>query len=98
MVHFYVYYRIDPRQADDAEAAVRTMLARLAGRGGASIRLLQKCDEPMLWLEVHENIADAAAYAARLADEAARADLARFLVGPRRIECFGVPTEAQVTS
>jgi hypothetical protein len=84
----YVYYRLDPRHARDAEAPIRALIARLACRCAASAQLLKKRDEPLLWMEAYQGIADIAAFECeleRIADESA---VALFIDGARHVECF----------
>jgi hypothetical protein len=95
--HYYIYYRVSARNADEAETLVRSMQSRLACRSGIAGRLLKKRDEPLLWMEIYERVADAGRFE-RLLDQAVdEFDLAMFLDGPRLAECFlgdSVPTAA----
>lgn len=84
---FYVWYRAGLDEAA-AELAVRTMMARLGCRSGVSGRLLKKRDEPRLWMEVYEGVADVEAFEQTLAQALDEFDVEIFLDGPRRTECF----------
>lgn len=61
----YVYYRV--AQLAEARAAVREIQTRLAAETGIRGRLLQKQDEPALWMEIYEQVADVAGFEAVLA-------------------------------
>lgn len=89
MFHYYVYYRVDPRHAVEAEAAVNQLQFEIEAATGVRGRLLTKRDEPHLWMEVYENV-PGETFEARLARATERAGVARFLQAgsTRRIECF----------
>ena len=55
-VSCYVYYRIAPGQAVKAREAVAAALATLEERYGVVGRLLRGAEEPLLWMEVYENL------------------------------------------
>ncbi len=87
-LNYYIYYRVSPKNADEAEILVRSMQARLACRSGIGGRLLKKRDEPGLWMEVYEDVAEPERFE-RLLDQAVdEFDLAMLLDGPRHTECF----------
>ncbi len=88
VVHFYVYYRIAPCHAADAEAPIRAMLTRLACRFGVNTNLLKKCDEPLLWMEVYANVADTAGFERELDRAADEYDVSMLIDGQRHVECF----------
>ena len=77
-VSCYVYYRIAPEQAAAARKAVAAVLATLEERHGVIGRLLRGAEEPLLWMEVYENLRDA---------EGVLADLDR-LLGERGFGAF----------
>lgn len=82
-----VWYRVTDEGAD-TETVVRGMMARLACRTGITGRLMKKRGEPRLWMELYQGIADADAFASRLAQAADEYDVEMFVAGERRIECF----------
>jgi hypothetical protein len=86
--HYYIYYRVNEKDAGEAELLVRAMQARLACRSGVAGRLLKKRDEPGLWMEVYENVAEPERFERLLDQAAAEYDLAMFIDGPRKLECF----------
>jgi hypothetical protein len=87
---FYVYYRIDPQAAVRARVQVDTLLDRVHQRCGVRGRLLTKRGEPNLWMEVYENVVDAARFESALRAEAAALGLEALLLsgGERKVECF----------
>lgn len=88
MNHYYIYYRVSPKNAAEAETLVRSMQARLACRSGVGGRLLKKRDEPGLWMEIYEDVDEPERFE-RLLDQAVdEFDLAMFLDGQRHVECF----------
>lgn len=88
MFSVYVYYRLDPRHARDAEAPIRALISRLACRCAVSAHLLKKRDEPLLWMEAYEGIADIAAFERELERIADECDVTLFIDGTRHVECF----------
>ena len=67
-VHCYVYYRVDPARAAAARRTIAGVLATIEERVGVTGQLLQRRDEPMLWMEVYENVRDPARFEVTLAD------------------------------
>lgn len=88
MNHYYIYYRVSEKDADEAELLIRSMQARLACRSGVNGRLLKKRDEPGLWMEVYENVTDPQSFERLLKQAVDEFDIALFADSPRRQECF----------
>ena len=89
---YYIYYRVAPGTAAAARDRVRAAQADIATAMPVSARLLEKRDEPELWMEVYEGISDADGFERALTAAVQKHDLAR-LVRPgtaRKIECFVV--------
>ncbi len=88
--HFYVYYAVDPAAAAAARERLAPFLAAMREATGTPGRLLHRADEPLLWMEVFENVADREAFVSaleRLSGTHALADL----LAPgrtRHVECF----------
>ena len=61
----YIYYRV--AQPTEARAAIGEIQARLGAATGIRGRLLQKLDEPTLWMEIYEQVADVAGFETALA-------------------------------
>jgi hypothetical protein len=89
----YVYYRIDPALAAAAASAIETLLAMLAPHCATPPRHLTRCDDPDLWLEVYEGIADFASFTRRLAEAVHLLGYHRFIEGERHLESFCVPPQ-----
>ena len=88
MFNVYVYYRLDPRHADEAETLIRALMAQMTCRAGVTSQLLKKCDEPLLWMESYSGITDAENFLRELSSVADEYDVGIFLNGERHVECF----------
>lgn len=88
MNHYYIYYRINAKDAVEAETLVRSMMARLACRSGISGRLLKKRGEPGLWMEVYEDVSEPERFERQLDQAVDEFDVSMFIDGPRKSECF----------
>ena len=84
MVSCYVYYRVAPDRQPDADTAVRATIEQIRLRTGIAGRLMTKVDEPLLWMEVYEAIADETAFLAVMERCARHNAISRFLDGDRR--------------
>jgi hypothetical protein len=95
-VHCYVYYRVDPVRAAAARETIAAVLASLEERAGVTGRLLQRQDEPMLWMEVYESVHDPARFEVMLADLLDTHRFSQFLApgSTRKIERFVANTGA----
>lgn len=62
----------------------------LAAEGLPRGRLLRRCDEPTLWMEVYEPVADPPGAAGRIEALAEQLGFAQVLTagGSRKVECF----------
>ena len=88
MFSVYVYYRLDPRHADDAETPIRALMARVCGKCGVSAKLQKKRGEPLLWMESYEGIMDPETFSHELARAVEEYDVNVFIEGERHLECF----------
>jgi hypothetical protein len=95
-VHCYIYYRVDPARAADARETIAAVLASIEERAGVMGRLLQRQDEPMLWMEVYESIRDPARFEETLSDLLDTHRFSQFLApgSARKIERFVANTTA----
>jgi hypothetical protein len=59
---YYIYYRVAAPRADEAAHAVRRLLQQVEARTGVAGRRLCRHDDPLMWMEVYENVADAALF------------------------------------
>jgi hypothetical protein len=89
-VHCYVYYRVDPAHAAAARETIAAVLASIEERAGVAGCLLQRQDEPMLWMEVYESVHDPARFEVMLADLLDTHRFSQFLApgSTRKIERF----------
>lgn len=87
---YYIYYRVDPAQADAAEPRIKQLLVAVAKATGTAGRLMTKRGEPNLWMEVYEGVADEAKFEWELASAVNQCQVTGFLqTGTgRHIECF----------
>lgn len=87
MHSYFVWYRVslDDR---DTEITVRSMMASLACRSGVAGRLLKNRDEPVLWMEIYDEVADPARFEAYLRQAVDEYDVEMFIDGRRTTECF----------
>ena len=89
---YYVYYRVAHSREADCRKAALEILDAVQRSTGIAGRLLKKRDEPLLWMEVYENVRDGRAFESRLAHAVARSGMQDCLEpgGPRRVECFEI--------
>jgi hypothetical protein len=89
-IHCYVYYRIAAPHAAAARGVIEAVLRALEDRLGILGRLLQGVDEPLLWMEVYEDVRDLERFEAALEDLLAARRFAAFLApgSERRVERF----------
>lgn len=91
MVSYYIYYRVrtDISRAI-AVAAIGRLQAALTHRAGVTGRLLQRDDDPQTWMEIYDNVSDAAAFDAALREEVEAARITSLLAddGKRHVERF----------
>lgn len=88
MASIYVYYRIDPAQAQLAAARIDALLGTMTAHCLTPPRRLQRCDDASTWMEVYEGIVDPAAFAADLHAAVATQGCRAFTQGERHLECF----------
>jgi len=83
--YLYCYYRVEPAHAPAARAAVADLFQAAEKRFGAATRLLRAEGEPLLWMEVYENVPDLERLETLLAELCAARHFATFLApGERR--------------
>ena len=86
-MNYYIYYRV---LTDDTETEllIRSMQSRLVCSSGVSGYLLKRRDDPLTWMEVYENIGDAAAFERQMQQILDVTDSAMFIDGKRTVERF----------
>ena len=65
-VSLYVYYRIIPDRAAQAQRAIAAVLRAVEQQTGVVGRLSRRQDDPSMWMEVYESVRDAARFEATL--------------------------------
>jgi quinol monooxygenase YgiN len=79
MSHYYVYYKVAPDQLDRVRAAVRGLFEAVEKQFGVRGRWMHRRDDPSTYMEVYEDVKDAAAFEALLEREGAKLGLQRKL-------------------
>jgi hypothetical protein len=87
---YFIYYRVNPSGSGACEAGVGKLLAMMRKKTGIAGRLMKKRGEPLLWMEVYENVSNEAQFEWELAEAVAALGLQDFLQpgGNRHVECF----------
>lgn len=90
MFHYYIYYRVDPEHLLEADAAVKQIQYELEAHFSVAGRLLKKRDEPLLWMEIYENVPSSTEFEAALQLAESKAGITHFVRGDgqRHLECF----------
>lgn len=87
---YYIYYRIAPDKAAACERKIKELLAAVRQATGVAGRVLKKRGEPLLWMEIYENVDEAENFEWELAEIADRLKVKDDLVADttRHVECF----------
>ena len=90
MFHYYIYYRVNPAHLLEADAAVKQIQYEIEAQFSVAGRLLKKREEPLLWMEIYENVAASAAFEAALNIAEDKAGILNFVRedDQRHLECF----------
>lgn len=83
-VSCYVYYRVVPDRVPEASTAARDTINRIRQSTGINGQLMTKVGEPLLWMEVYEEIADEAAFLDAMHRCTELSDIGRWLDGDGR--------------
>jgi hypothetical protein len=86
----YVYYRVRTVELARARALTALLLDRIDSRFGVRGRVLTRCDEPDLWMEIYDPVSDPTGFRAALDETCAQIDFATVLAPGqlRHCECF----------
>lgn len=89
-VSCYVYYRVAPDHIAEASHAARQTVEQMRSLTGVDGQLMTKVNEPLLWMEVYEDIGDEAAFLSAMRECIAQTNIARWLQGEgqRHTEMF----------
>jgi len=85
--HFYVWYTVTAER-ELAVRAVADLIAAVEDDTGVAGRVLARRDDASTWMEIYENVGDAAAFERTLATLVRRHDVARVSGGVRHVERF----------
>ena len=87
---YYIYYRVAPQHAKACEARVLDLIAALKQSTNVAGRLLKKRSDPLLWMEVYDNVRDDAKFELELEQASTHLGLTEYLQegSTRRAECF----------
>ncbi|MBT9613220.1 MAG: DUF4936 family protein [Burkholderiales bacterium] len=90
MFHYYIYYQVNPERLLEADAAVKQIQYEMEAHFSIAGRLLKKRDEPMLWMEVYENVPSSTAFEAALKQVEDKTGIMQYMLGDgqRHLECF----------
>jgi Domain of unknown function (DUF4936) len=69
---YYIYYRVPPGNAERAQAVVGALQRDLSEATGIEGRLLRRRDDETTWMEIYEDVPDAARFESKLAEIVAR--------------------------
>lgn len=81
-MNYYVYYKLDPAQAEASREKVQAIFDAIERRLGVRGRWMRRRDDAATFMEVYEGIGDAAAFEALLDQEGVRLGV------PRKVERF----------
>jgi hypothetical protein len=89
-ISYYIYYRVEAAKGSACASRVRELFAAVRKTTGVSGRLLKKRGEPLLWMEIYDNVDDEARFEWELAEAVARLQLQECLQAAsiRHTECF----------
>jgi Domain of unknown function (DUF4936) len=88
---YYIYYRVDAAKTGPAAVAVEYLLDAVLRKTGVQGRVMKKRNEPLLWMEIYENVSDEAGFEWQLAEAVAGSGINGLLQpgSARHTECFG---------
>ncbi|HXJ54641.1 MAG TPA: DUF4936 family protein [Burkholderiales bacterium] len=82
MNHYYVYYKLAPERVAELRGVVERLFQEIERQCGVRGRWMRRRDDPSTYMEVYEEVKDAAAFEALLEREGARLGV------PRKLERF----------
>ena len=90
MLHYYIYYRVNPSFEAEAATAVKQIQHDIQTEANIAGKLLIKREEPLLWMEVYEGVATAEAFEATLNNAVEKIGFERLLQpgSSRKTESF----------
>lgn len=87
---YYIYYRVDAAKTGACAVAVEYLLDAMHKKTGIQGRVMKKRNEPLLWMEVYENVTDEAGFEWELAEAVTGSGIGKLLQegSSRHTECF----------
>jgi hypothetical protein len=87
---YYIYYRVASDHAKSCESRVLELFSTIKQATNVGGRLLKKRSEPLMWMEVYDNVRDDAKFELELAQAAGQLKVGDCLQegSTRRAECF----------
>ncbi len=87
---YYIYYRVASDKTAACEPVIKELLAAVNLATGVAGRMLKKRGEPLLWMEIYENVGEEAKFEWELAEAVSRFKVQDFLQpgSGRHTECF----------
>lgn len=87
---YYIYYRVDAAKTGACAVAVEYLLDVMRKKTGIQGRVMKKRNEPLLWMEVYENVTDEAGFEWELAEAVTGSGIGKLLQegSGRHTECF----------
>ena len=79
MNYYYVYYKVAPDGVERLRAQVERLFEALEEQCGVRGRWMRRRDDPATYMEVYDDVQDAAAFEAALAREGAKLGIERKL-------------------
>ena len=79
MTHYYVYYKLAPEQVPQLRGMVEGLFGAIEKQCGVRGRWMRRRDDPSTYMEVYEEVKDAAAFEALLEREGAKLGVQRKL-------------------
>ena len=80
----FVYYRVLPDHVAEASMAARQMVEQMRAVTGVNGQLMTKVNEPLLWMEIYDDIGDQAAFLSAMQECVAQTKLGSWLQGERQ--------------
>ena len=81
-MNYYVYYKFDPARVAEMRSLVESLFSEIEKQCGVRGRWMRRRDDPSTYMEVYEDVRDAAAFEALVTREGARLGV------PRKLEVF----------
>jgi len=79
VTNYFVYYRVDPARLDFLRPEIEKLFEKVQKHSGVRGRWMHRRDDPSTYMEVYEDVKDAAAFEALLEREGAKLGLQRKL-------------------